>query len=74
MVFNGAFGQFAFGVPPETDWLLLNLDVPGRTDDDNWTSCEGSITTGGVATEDYETRFFAVADRFLQELGWVSEQ
>ncbi len=71
VVFNGGFGQFAFGLPPGTEWLLLYLDVPGRTDEDDWTSCEGSITTGGVASEDYEPRFFAVADRFLRELGWV---
>ena len=71
VVFNGGFGQFAFGVPPDTEWLLLDLDVPGRTSDD-WTSCEG--TTGGVASEDYGVRFFAVVDQFLEELGWLSEQ
>ncbi|MBT8240580.1 MAG: hypothetical protein KJN63_05075 [Acidimicrobiia bacterium] len=73
VVHNGGFGQFTFAVPPDTEWLLLFLDVPGRTDDD-WTSCEGSITTGGVASEDYEPRFFAVADHFLEELGWLPDQ
>ena len=72
VVHNGAIGQFAFGVPPDTEWLLLCLDVPGRTSDD-WTSCDDG-TTGGVASEDYEARFFAVVDQFLEELGWLSEQ
>ena len=66
---NGGFGQFAFAAPPDTEWLLLSLDVPGRTGDD-WTSCDGP--TGGVASEDYEPRFFFVADHFLEELGWLS--
>jgi hypothetical protein len=72
VVSNWGFGQFAFGTPSVTEWLLLYLDVPGRTSAEDWTSCEGSITTGGVASEDYEPRYFAVADHFLRELGWVS--
>jgi hypothetical protein len=73
VVHNGGFGNFTFAAPPDTEWLQLHLDVPGRTDDD-WTSCEGSITTGGVASEDYEPRLFAVADHFLEELGWRPDQ
>lgn len=51
--------------------MLLNLDALGGTADD-WTSCEGSITTGGAAADDYEQRFFAVAEHFLEELVWLS--
>jgi hypothetical protein len=61
VVFNGGFGQFMFGVPPSTEWIQLWIELgdllPARTRDD-WDS--------------YELRFFAVADHFLQELGWVS--
>lgn len=71
VVHNGGFGQFFFAVPPDTSWLLLSLDVPGQPGDD-WTSCEGGITTGGVVSEHFEPRFFAVANHFLDELGWLS--
>jgi hypothetical protein len=50
------------------------LDVPGRAEILDWTSCEGSGTTGGVASDDYEARLFAVADHFLEELGWLSSR
>ena len=55
VVLNGGFGQFAFGVPPNPEWLALTVLVPGVEDWD----------------DDYENRFFAVADRFLNELGWT---
>ena len=58
VVHNEGFGQFAFGVPPDRDWLWLSLYLPG--------SGEWSL--------DYEARYFAVADRFLEELGWLSAQ
>lgn len=56
VVLNGGFGQFAFGVPPRTEWVALSLSVPGE---DHW-------------DEQYEAQFFAVADHFLEQLGWLS--
>ena len=61
VVHNGVFGQFAFGVPPGP-WLRVSIYT--EDGDENWDN--------GVAYEEYEAHYFALADRFLQELGWVS--
>jgi hypothetical protein len=57
VVYNEGFGQFAFGVPPNDEYLTLAVS-PG--DDDAW-------------DEDYEARFFGVADRFIRALNWLGE-
>lgn len=62
VVHNGGFGQFAFGVPPGR-WLWVSALVYDSSDWDD-----------GVAGEEYEARYFAVADRFLGALGWVHQQ
>lgn len=59
VVHNGGFGQFAFGVPPGP-WLQLSDPLHADVDWDD-----------GVASAEYEARYFAVADHFLRELGWV---
>jgi len=56
VVHYGGFGQFAFGVPPGP-WLQVSFESD-RLDDD-------------LDPDEYEARYFAVADRFLQALGWV---
>lgn len=58
-VYNDGFGMFAFGVPPETEWLWLFLDVPGN----------GETELGGWET--VEPKWFAVADHFVAALGWL---
>ena len=60
VVHNGGFGQFAFGVPPGP-WLQVSLS---NLSDEAWDD--------GFAYEEYEVRYFAVADRFLRALDWVS--
>jgi len=60
VVHNGGFGQFAFGVPPGP-WLQVSLS---NLSDEAWDE--------GLAYEQYEGHYFAVADRFLQALDWVS--
>ena len=64
VVHNGGFGQFAFAVPPDTEWLQLGLAVPGLERD----------LASLKEWEEYEVRFFAVVDHFLEELGWVATQ
>ncbi len=59
VVHNGGFGQFAFGTPPGP-WLQVSIRGVAADWDD------------GVASEEYEAHYFAVADHFLRELGWVS--
>ena len=63
VVHNGGFGQFAFGVPPGP-WLQVS--ILSEDWDQGWDA--------GAASEVYEARYFALADRFLQELGWVPPQ
>jgi hypothetical protein len=57
VVHNGGFGQYAFAVPPDTEWLQLGLEVPGADP---------------PGSEDYEDQYFAVVDHFLEDLGWLS--
>lgn len=54
VVFNGGFGQFAFGVPPSDQFLQV------------WLSFDDHEKYGP-----FESRFFSVADAFIQELGWL---
>ncbi len=61
VVHNGGFGRFAFGVPPGP-WLQVSIYT--EDGDENWDK--------GVAYEEYEAHYFALVDRFLRELGWVS--
>ena len=74
VVHNANWGMFAFAVPPDTEWLTLSLSTARSQWSEDWTTCEGSITYGGVASDDYEPQFLAVADRFLEELGWSSQR
>lgn len=60
VVHNGGFGMYAFGVPPGPYLQVSTL----LYDSEDWDE--------GAAIADYEARFFAVADHFLQELGWSS--
>ena len=59
VVYNGGFGQYVFWVPPSDEYLRVFVGFPreGTEDEDDWA--------------DYEDRFFGVADRFVQELGWL---
>ena len=57
VVYSGGFGQYVFWVPPNDEYLKLSgFPLEGSEDGD---------------TADYEDRFFGVADRFVQELGWL---
>ena len=58
VVHNGGFGQFAFGVPPRDQQLQVMVTVPGG-DDEEWEVAEANL--------------FAVADDFLDVLGWLPE-
>ena len=58
VVHNGAFGQYAFWVPPSDEYLSLSM---GFEDDVEPVLVEG----------DFQARLFGVADRFVQELGWL---
>jgi hypothetical protein len=57
VVQNGGFGQYAFWVTPNDEYLSFTVRP---FDDDAW-------------DEDYEARFFGVADRFMRELNWLPE-
>jgi len=61
VVHNGGFGQFAFWVPPNEEYLSLTMRP---FDDDAW---GGGAAWGG----DDEDGFFGVADRFMRELNWL---
>lgn len=59
VAFNGGFGSFAFGVPPADQYLQIGIHVPVGGDDE-WTVAE--------------PKFFAVADGFVEALGWLPER
>ena len=56
VVYNGAWGRYVFWVPPIDQYLSMFRPFSSDGDDGDW-------------AED-EARFFGVADRFVQELGW----
>lgn len=58
VVHNGGFGQFAFAVPPAEQYLQVVVGVP-TGDDEEWAVVE--------------PKFLAVADDFVEALGWAPE-
>jgi membrane protein implicated in regulation of membrane protease activity len=59
VVHNGGFGMFAFGVPPDSEWLGVQVHVDPE---------------GVEWNAEHEARYFAVADHFVEELGWLAER
>jgi hypothetical protein len=59
VVYNGGFGQSAFGVPPRNQYLQVVVSVPGDEPEDQ----EG--------WEQEERKFFTVANGFIEALGWL---
>ena len=57
VVSNGAFHRYVFWVPPIDQYLRMFVSLPDNMSAEDWA--------------DDEARFFRVADRFVQELGWL---
>ena len=57
--FDEGWGMYTFWVPPSDEYLSVSVVFPREEseDGDDWA--------------DYEDRVFGVADRFVQELGWL---
>ena len=53
------FGSYVFWVPPSHQYLNVFVGFPREESED------------GHDWADYEDRCFGVADRFVQELGWL---
>jgi hypothetical protein len=56
LVYDGGFGAYAFGVPPRDQFVQISVNVP-LIDEEEWSLVE--------------PRFFAFADSYIEELGWI---
>ena len=59
--FDEGWGLYTFWVPPKDEYLSMSVFFPS----------EESKESEERDWDDYEDRVFGVADRFVQELGWL---